>query len=720
MRKVVPAAFRRYLNKEQKGQLDLEGEDQRLSWRGVWVGAFLSFFLAVAAPYGNMIIRGTYMSLDFSTPGAIFLFLVLIGPLNVAFKLGGRGMWQASLFFGATAALWLWGHWPLDGLDPYSPGLLFSSFVLVSALLNLLAVAGGRGLALNRPDLILVYVMLLIVAAVCTMGLGEQILPLISAVFYYASPQNKWAEKLLPHVPRQAMVDDGDNNRLFYEGLETAGQQIPYGAWVEPLAWWGVFLLTLYVTMISVAVVLRRQWMEHERLPYPMVQVGLSMICGERDGLVNGFFRRPAMWFGLAIPLFFGSLKALHRYYPSFPFIDLVWFIPFVGRQRLEFSIRFVVMGFAYFINSNIAAGIWVFHLLSKYEKEALYALGIRSEQKTVFGVADAPLLGYQGVGALIAMVIYGLWTGRAHLKNVWLKAIGRAPYVDDSDEVMSYRSATFGALGGMAVMAAWLWLMGTPAGIAVLFVVGAVLVFIGITRIVIEAGIPVVRSPLATPDLILQGLGSGLVGAGGAVNMSLSYIWAADIRVFVMATFSNGLKMIEEMAPALRRRVFWGVILALFIGTGGALWMIFHMAYRHGGINLHSWFFKSGPAVAYGLAVRGMEQEGVYWPGMGFFAGGAALMTLMMWARQRFAWWPVHPIGFPVGGNAQLMNHIASSIFLAWAIKKIVLRYGGAALYGRSQAFFLGLISGQVLVNGLWLVVDYFTGKVGNTIFWI
>ena len=91
LRKVVPAAFRRYLNKEQKGQLDLEGEDQRLSWRGVWVGAFLSFFLAVAAPYGNMIIRGTYMSLDFSTPGAIFLFLVLIGPLNVAFKLGGRG-----------------------------------------------------------------------------------------------------------------------------------------------------------------------------------------------------------------------------------------------------------------------------------------------------------------------------------------------------------------------------------------------------------------------------------------------------------------------------------------------------------------------------------------------------------------------------------------------------------------------------------------------------
>jgi hypothetical protein len=174
----------------------------------------------------------------------------------------------------------------------------------------------------------------------------------------------------------------------------------------------------------------------------------------------------------------------MHRYYPSFPFINLVWFIPFVGRQRLEFSVRFVVMGFAYFINSNIAAGIWIFHLLSKFEKEALYSMGIKSDQKTIFGVADSPLLGYQGVGALIAMVLYGLWTGRAHLKNVWLKAIGRAPHIDDSDEVMSYRGATIGSLGGMAVMAAWLWFI---------------------------------------------------------------------------------------------------------------LWMIFHMAYRHGGINLNSWFFKSG-----------------------------------------------------------------------------------------------------------------------------
>ena len=227
------------------------------------------------------------------------------------------------------------------------------------------------------------------------------------------------------------------------------------------------------------------------------------------------------------------------------------------------------------------------------------------------------------------------------------------------------------------------------------IFVVLAMLIFIGITRIVAEAGLVAVRAPMIAPELVVQGLGAALVGPTGVVNLSLAYIWAADVRVFVMGTCANALKLIDEMDRRSRKVVFWAIILALGIGTLGATWITLSTAYRHGGINLNSWFFKSGPAVAYGLAVRGMEQEGVYWPGMGFFAGGAALMTLMMWARQRFAWWPVHPIGFPVGGNAQLMNHIASSIFLAWAIKKIVLKKKSKArrrgLFGRGSWVLLG-----------------------------
>ena len=718
MNKGLPAEYQEHLATRTQPLLRGRGR-AGLTLRGFWVGCFLSFFLAIGAPYGNMIIRGTYMALDISTPGAIFLFLVLIGALNVLFKLAGRSSANALALVLLIGTGWLWAHWPLAEMDPYSPGVIFSTFMLVCALINLPLAGRGRGLALNRAELILVYAMLLMVSALCTMGLSEQILPMITAAFYYASPENGWREKLFPHFPeRPVMVDDGARNTAFYEGVAGTGQDIPYGAWVEPLMWWGVFLLALYVTMISIAVILRRQWMERERLPYPLAQVGLAMIRGEDEKrLVNGFFRQRSMWIGCALPLLVGSLLALHRYDSVFPAPGTVWNLSFIGRQNLQLRISFAMIGFSYFINTKVAASIWAFHLISKIEKEILALAGLKSSQLPFHGVPDAPLIGYQGLGALLCMVLVGLWVGREHLRNVLFKALGWAPEVDDGDEIISYRGAVVGTGAGIATMVAWLVLMGTLWWVALLFIVLALLIFIGITRIITEAGLAALRAPMNAPDFIVHGLGSTLVGTAGVFNLSLAYIWSAEVRAFVMATCANALKLIDELDRSSRRVLFWAILLALLIGALGSFWMIFHMAYRHGGINLNGWFFKRMNEVAYNNALRHFEPAGVYWPGMAFFAGGGGIMGLLMWARQRLPWWPLHPIGFTIGGTG-ILETVSFSVFLAWAFKSLILRFGGARLFQRSQPFFLGLISGHMLCNGMWLVIDYFTGKIGNPIF--
>ena len=718
MNRYLPAAYLDHLAGRNQPLLAGPG-DQQLTMRAFWVGSFLSFFLAMGAPYGNMIIRGSYMALDFSTPGAIFLFLVLIGFINVLFKLAANPQKAAISAIGLSCGYGYYYGW-MGNLDLFAPGFFFATFLVASALINVGLSFTGRSLVLNRAELILVYVMLLIVSALCTMGLSEQILPMITAIFYFASPQNKWQEILFPHFSNRAvLVDDGQGSKTFYEGL-SPGDQIPYAAWIEPLLWWAVFLLALYVTMVSVAVIVRRQWMERERLPYPLTQVALAMVRGEQQGSrLNTFFCQGAMWAGFSLPMFFGSLQALHRYDSAFPVVGLTWWLPLIGKQVLQCSISFAMIGFSYFINANIATGIWFFHLLSKFEKELFLLAGLKSEQKIVFGVADFPLLAYQGGGALIAMVLVGLWVGRAHFYNVIKKALGRAPEVDDEDEILPYRWAVCGGLVGILTMTGWLAVMGTPLWVAFVFVVLALLVFLGVTRIVAEAGLAAVRAPMIAPDMVILGLGSDLVSQAGVWNLSLAYMWAADVRVFVMATCANGLKLIDEMEPPLRRRVFAAIVLALFIGALGSFWMIFHMAYQHGGVNLNSWFFKGAPQTAYNNALRNMEPAGVYWPGLGFFTGGGLLMVGMIWARQRLPWWPVHPIGFPIGANGMLA-HVWFSVFIAWLVKKLIMRFGGIALYRRSQVFFLGLICGQVSCNGIWLVIDYFTGKVGNTIFWI
>ena len=74
--------------------------------------------------------------------------------------------------------------------------------------------------------------------------------------------------------------------------------------------------------MLCMMVVLRRQWVEHERLVYPLVKLPLEMIAeGEGKRLWGPFFRRPLMWLGFALPFVVLSLNALHSYYNYIPSI---------------------------------------------------------------------------------------------------------------------------------------------------------------------------------------------------------------------------------------------------------------------------------------------------------------------------------------------------------------------------------------------------------------
>ena len=81
--------------------------------------------------------------------------------------------------------------------------------------------------------------------------------------------------------------------------------------------------------------------------------------------------------------------------------------------------------------------------------------------------------------------------------------------------------------------------------------------------------------------------------------------------------------------------------------------------------------------------------------------------------------WWPFHPIGFAIGGT-WIMDQLWLTCFTGWLLKSVVLRYGGLKFYQRLRPAFLGLILGQFTCNGFWLIVDHFTGRTGNQIFWI
>ena len=101
-------------------------------------------------------------------------------------------------------------------------------------------------------------------------------------------------------------------------------------------------------------------------------------------------------------------------------------------------------------------------------------------------------------------------------------------------------------------------------------------------------------------------------------------------------------------------------------------------------------------------------------WSNIGIGASAMGAMTIM---RHKFLWWPLHPLGLTVAGSS-VMDWTWFSIFLAWLVKVMVLRYGGPGLFRALRPFFMGMVLGQFVSASMWTVIDGFTGMTDNMIF--
>ena len=70
--------------------------------------------------------------------------------------------------------------------------------------------------------------------------------------------------------------------------------------------------------MLMINVLVRRQWVETEKLTYPIIQLPLRMIDDP-----GGLFRNKLLWAGFAIAGGLDLLNELHHIYPAIPAIHL-------------------------------------------------------------------------------------------------------------------------------------------------------------------------------------------------------------------------------------------------------------------------------------------------------------------------------------------------------------------------------------------------------------
>jgi hypothetical protein len=638
-----------------------------VTWRAIGVGALCCLALGLGGPYATHVLRGSYMDLDFSTPGAVFLlFFLVVGP-NALLR-------------------WLY---PRKVLSP--------------------------------AELLTTYSMMIVASAIPTMGLSAQLYPIISAPFYYASPENKWADLICRYIPSwvapQGSAVGSPVIKYFYEGLPP-GSPIPWGAWIVPVVTWLILLFALHLAMICSMVLLRRQWADHERLVYPLTQLPVEL-AGVQSGGRPVLLRSPWMWIGFALPFFFGSLTGLHNYFPSIPTTPMAWNIP-VFRHSLDMSVRisFPMIGFFYLVNLESSLSLWFFNRLFFIARGIMniYHIGLQ-ESLGIYG-AQTPTFAHLGMGALFALFASNMWAARRFLGEAWGRVKGRNLYLDEG-ETVSYRFAFWGLVLGLAVMGIWLNLAGMPAIVVVFFLTVAMLIFIGLTRVVVESGLAEAVAPSIAPGITTSSLGTSIIGNRGIIALGMTYVWCSDLRTLVMTSAAHALKM-ADLIQHDRRRLFAAMWIAIAVAVISSGWITVRDGYAIGGTTMNGWFFNGGPLACYKwVQEKLLAPTRPNWPGWGLTAAGMTFYLLLTAARFRYASWPLHPLGLVVGGT-WLMDQLWCTCLIAWLLKTVTLRYGGPKTLQKMRPLFLGLILGQFTCNAVWLFLDWATHHTNNGIFWI
>lgn len=608
-------------------------------------------------------------------------------------------------------------HGSFMAIDHMPAGAIFVFFFLVFAINTLLKRINLK-LAFSPGELLLVYIMMLVASSVTEMGFGSQILPIISAPLYYSTAENQWDKLIIPHLKKFLIVTDKKAVTYFFEGLPK-GESIPWNSWIKPLSVWLPFIFVLYFVMVCISSILRKQWMEKEKIVYPLTILPIEMVKEDGKGFLPKFFKNPIMWLGFSIAFVIGTIGALHNYFESIPAVNLVYSIPIFRRTaNLIFRISFPVIGFVYFVNLDVSFSLWFFNLLFKVIRGTFNIMGISSTENVgIYGCAGEPIFSHIGMGAMIAMVIYSLWISRSHLKEVWKGAMGKK--VDDTQEILSYKSAFWGLVFGSLFLTIWLTVSGMVWYISLLFLIFAFIIWIVLTRVVCEGGIPTLVATTIASSQIISSFGSKNLIPLTLVALALTYVYAADLRTFPLASSSMSLK-IGEKAKGNRRILFWAIMGAIVINIISTIFIELKLAYKYGGINLNSWYFIGGPQAPYKYIAEMIKLQtspnGIGWlcRTIGFLVMGGILFM-----RQNFLWWPLHPIGFVIA-PVWLIDQLWFSIFVVWLIKKLILRYGGVQIYEKLKYFFLGLPLGLYTCAGVWFVIDLFTGKQDNSIFWI
>ena len=621
-------------------------------------------------------------------------------------------LWVVHVENAVRSSLITIAHIPIVALFP-----LF----LMTAVINPLITWMRADWRLSTAELFAIFSMGLIASTIPGFGFSFYFFRVIIPPHYFVSPENQWASIFFPYLPDWLVVSN-ENQALtwFFEGLPE-GQSVPWDAWVIPVFWWVLFVGALFLAGSSVIVLLRKQWIEHEKLTFPLVQIPLAMMRQDSHHHFPPYLRNRLFWIGFGIPVFIIGWNIIDYFIPVGTIPIGTSYTTSVGLGRdfpaVPVKINFLVLACAFFTNIEVLFSIWFFQGTATLLTGLLNRFGAAQSAGTL-GLNSVMLSHY--FGGFVVIVLWSLWTARQHLVSVLRHAAGRPAGLDDRDELISYRSAVICLALSVLYVAGWLVASGMSFQVMAVFLFTLFILFLGIARIVAETGLAYLDMPVNANEFTVGLLGSGNISPTSLVSLGLSNVYARNWRLFSMTALSHLLY--AERSIGRERFSLYGILcIAGAVGMGTTVVWTIYMGY-----NPHQFASFGGASDGLTSGGVGYSQIIVTWmknktvissTEQFFFVFGILIAGGLTAMRYYFPGWPIHPIGFAIAGS-NVVRVVTFSIFITWLVKLVLLRIGGVSLYQKAQPIFIGILAGYTLMVILSSIVDaiWFSGQ-GHTI---
>ena len=622
-----------------------------------------------------------------------------------------RAVLAGAVCSALTCALVTWAELVIStiriGYLQLPPVSLVLLIVLVAAARGMSNVLKGRW-SFTAAEQITVYVMSIMAAMVSSHGMAQKLIPLLVAPNYFATPMNGWQALFsahLPHwlVPYNPKGPDAQPISVgYYEGL-SGGGRLPGMAWVVPLLAWSVFLGLIFFSFLCLTAILRRQWVDNEKLSFPLAQLPLEVLSKDERG--RNFFARPLVWLGALIPVAVYGIDWVHQIEPVVPLIPMSMVLndymtspPWNQVSYTPLIFSFAALGFFYLLPADVLLSIWFFFLLDRAEELVGIQYGFSMPHMPTSWL---PLFqGYQTIGAYVALVGYLLYVARPHLKNVWLNAIGRIRTAEAQDEILSYRTAFWGLTVSLVLCCLMLWAVGMSFWLSVLEIVTVVLLIaVVMARSTAEGGLLMTETTFQPYDIYRMGGSMHGLGAGNLTLLAfVDHLLSHDQRGLLMTGMLDSSYLGDRVGMqrrSLGKVIALGVLLAALI----AIPLQLFITYKIHALRMDVWMMQGSPKTQFNVnqafLQAPMDSSGTQWQRPAFFCVGVLVTLAIMQMRSSFHWWPLHPLGYALAGSQSTIEFWFPCL-LAWALKSVTLRYGGRTFYQTMRQFFLGLIVGE------------------------